>query len=160
MRLLLLTLLLVVAVNGGIFDKVKGIFTGEGSFGQKVKNATIVGFKKKWRPIRTDKVDERGDSITEVNENSRVAKELYQGDVVLTEQQAEEIVEDIEDEVAGGNRTKRQAFKDHRYPKMLWSQGVNYYFHNLADAKMRNAFIKGAKLWEKDTCINFTQNRF
>ncbi|PIO58665.1 shTK domain protein [Teladorsagia circumcincta] len=73
-----------------------------------------------------------GDTITEVNENSQVDQYLYQGDVVLTEEQADEIVEDIEDEVAGGNRTKRQAFKDHRYPKMLWSHGVNYYFHNLA----------------------------
>ncbi|KAK6029221.1 hypothetical protein OSTOST_04671, partial [Ostertagia ostertagi] len=75
-------------------------------------------------------------------------------------EQAEEIVDDIEDEVAGANRTKRQAFKDRRYPKMLWSQGVNYYFHDMADEKMRRAFIKGARLWEKDTCINFRHNRF
>ncbi|PIO59129.1 astacin [Teladorsagia circumcincta] len=87
---------------------------------------------KKLRPIKNDKVQEIGDTITEVNENSQVDQYLYQGDVVLTEEQADEIVEDIEDEVVGGNRTKRQAFKDHRYPKMLWSQGVNYYFHNLA----------------------------
>ncbi|PIO58945.1 hypothetical protein TELCIR_19606 [Teladorsagia circumcincta] len=172
MRLILLTLLLVVAANGGILDKVKGVFTGEGSFGQKLKNATVVGFKKlfentalfkirdkirsmkekvlktlelspammkslqerlkKLRPIKNDKVQQMGDTITEVNENSQVDQYLYQGDVVLTEEQADEIVEDIEDEVAGGNRTKRQAFKDHRYPKMLWSHGVNYYFHNLA----------------------------
>ncbi|PIO55730.1 hypothetical protein TELCIR_22883, partial [Teladorsagia circumcincta] len=187
MRLILLTLLLVVAVDGGVLDKVKGVFTGEGSFGQKLKNATAVGFKKnldprlhrtlltylqlfentalfkirdkirsmkekvlktleltpammkslqerlkKLRPIKNDKVQEMGDTITEVNENSQVDQYLYQGDVVLTEEQADEIVEDIEDEVAGGNRTKRQAFKDHRYPKMLWSHGVNYYFHNLA----------------------------
>ncbi|KAK6017704.1 astacin, partial [Ostertagia ostertagi] len=115
---------------------------------------------EKWRPIKTDKVGQNGDSITEVNENSHVDKVLYQGDVVLTEEQAEEIVEDIEDEVAGANRTKRQAFKDHRYPKMLWSQGVNYHFSSMADEKMRRAFVKGAKLWEKDTCINFTKNPF
>ncbi|PIO65087.1 shTK domain protein [Teladorsagia circumcincta] len=114
---------------------------------------------KKLRPIKNDKVQEVGDTITEVNENSQVDQYLYQGDVVLTEEQADEIVEDIEDEVAGGNRTKRQAFKDHRYPKMLWSHGVNYYFHNLASRELRSVFTKGAKLWEKDTCINFTMNR-
>ncbi|PIO66970.1 hypothetical protein TELCIR_11299, partial [Teladorsagia circumcincta] len=316
MRLLLLSLLLVVAVNGGIFDKIKEVFTGQSSLGHKLKNATVVGFKKlfentalfkirdkirsmkdkvlktlelspqmmkslqerlkklrpikqdkvqemgdtitevnensevdqylyqgdvvlteeqaeeivediedevaggnrtkrqafkdhrypkmlwsqglfentalfkirdkirsmkdkvlktlelspqmmkslqerlkKLRPIKQDKVQEMGDTITEVNENSEVDQYLYQGDVVLTEEQAEEIVEDIEDEVAGENRTKRQAFKDHRYPKMLWSQGVNYYFHNLASRELRSVFTKGAKLWERDTCINFTQNR-
>uniref|UniRef100_A0A0N4W6B3 Zinc metalloproteinase n=1 Tax=Haemonchus placei TaxID=6290 RepID=A0A0N4W6B3_HAEPC len=87
-----------------------------------------------------------------------VSGDLYQGDVVLTVEQAQEIIGGIEDQVSGGNRTKRQAFKDRRYPKTLWSEGVSYYFHSLA--KMRNAFIKGAKLWEKDTCINFAENRF
>ena len=46
MRLILLTLFFIAAVDGGIIDKVKGVFSGEGSFGQKLKNATIVGFKK------------------------------------------------------------------------------------------------------------------
>ncbi|KAK6055815.1 astacin [Cooperia oncophora] len=200
MRLILLTLFLIAAVDGGIIDKVKGAFSGEGGFGQKLKNATIVGFKKlfentalfkirdkirsmkdkvlktleltpkmmksleerlkRLRPIKKDKVAEKGDSITEVNEYSQVGKDLYQSDMVLTEEQAEEIVQDIEDEVAGENRAKRQAFKDHRYPNMLWSQGVNYYFHKLASREMRSAFEKGAKLWEQDTCINFTRNPF
>ncbi|KAK6055819.1 astacin [Cooperia oncophora] len=125
MRLILLTLLLIAAVDGGIIDKVKGAFSGEGSFGQKLKNATIVGFKKlltalsrflyiklqlfentalfkirdkirsmkdkvlktleltpkmmksleerlkRLRPIKKDKVAEKGDSITEVNEYSQ-----------------------------------------------------------------------------------------
>ncbi|PIO54022.1 hypothetical protein TELCIR_24624, partial [Teladorsagia circumcincta] len=90
-----------------------------------------------------------GDTITEVNENSQVDQYLYQGDVVLTEEQADEIVEDIEDEVAGGNRTKRQAFKDHRYPKMLWSHGVNYYFHNLASMHATTVSYKQARAGQK-----------
>ncbi|KAK6018276.1 astacin, partial [Ostertagia ostertagi] len=199
MRLILLTLLLVLAVNGGVLDKVKGVFSGEGSFGQKLKNATIVSFKKlfentalfrindkirsmkekvlktlelspammkslqerlkKLRPFKNDKLHEMGDTITDVNKNSQVDQYLYQGDMLLTEEQADEIVEDIEDQVAGGNRTKRQAFKDHKYPKTLWSQGVNYYFHDMASKQMKSVFVKGAKWWEKDTCINFTENR-
>nr|CDJ90449.1 Peptidase M12A domain containing protein [Haemonchus contortus] len=47
-------------------------------------------------------------------------------------EQAEEIVEGIEEQVDGVSRTKRQAFKDHRYPRMTWSEGVNYYFHDSA----------------------------
>ncbi|KAK6055816.1 astacin [Cooperia oncophora] len=210
MRLILLTLFLIAAVDGGIVDKVKGVFSGDGSFGQKLKNATIVGFKKLFEntalfkirdkirsmkdkvlktleltpkmmksleerlkchperiefcrdcdPSRRIKSQREGDSITEVNEYSQVGKDLYQSDMVLTEEQAEEIVQDIEDEVAGENRAKRQAFKDHRYPNMLWSEGVNYYFHKLASREMRSSFEKGAKLWEQDTCINFTRNPF
>ncbi|VDO76570.1 unnamed protein product [Haemonchus placei] len=114
---------------------------------------------KKWRPIKIDKVAEKGDSIEEVNGNSHVAEDLYQGDVVLTMTQAEEIAAGIEEQANGGNRTKRQAFKDRRYPNTLWSEGVNYYFHPLASREMRSAFLKGAKWWEKDTCINFAENR-
>ncbi|VDO76568.1 unnamed protein product [Haemonchus placei] len=73
--------------------------------------------------------------------------------------QAEEIAAGIEEQANGGNRTKRQAFKDRRYPNTLWSEGVNYYFHPLASREMRSAFLKGAKWWEKDTCINFAENR-
>uniref|UniRef100_A0A0N4WUG7 Metalloendopeptidase n=1 Tax=Haemonchus placei TaxID=6290 RepID=A0A0N4WUG7_HAEPC len=112
---------------------------------------------KKWRPIKNDKVEEAGDSIEEINENSQVGEDLYQADMVLTVEQAEEIVEGIEEQ-DGKSRTKRQAFKDHRYPRMTWSEGVNFYFHESASKEVRSAFIKGAKLWEKDTCINFAEN--
>uniref|UniRef100_A0A7I4Y550 Zinc metalloproteinase n=1 Tax=Haemonchus contortus TaxID=6289 RepID=A0A7I4Y550_HAECO len=209
MRLILFTLLLVVAANGGFLSKIKETFSGEGSIGQKLKNATIItgqklknatvtgltkifgeGFLKirdkfrrlkekvvktlkltseqlkslqerlkKWRPIKNDKVAEKGDSIEEINDNSHIAEDLYQGDVVLTMAQADEIAEGIEDLADGVNRTKRQAFKDRRYPQTLWSEGVSYYFHPLASREMRSAFIKGAKWWEKDTCINFAENR-
>ncbi|KAK6061625.1 hypothetical protein COOONC_00709 [Cooperia oncophora] len=30
--------------------------------------------------------------------------------------------------------------------------------HKLASREMRSSFEKGAKLWEQDTCINFTRN--
>ncbi|RCN42571.1 astacin [Ancylostoma caninum] len=46
--------------------------------------------------------------------------------------QFEEIEEDVQEELSEGNRTKRQAFKDGRYPKTIWSDGVNYYFDNSA----------------------------
>nr|CDJ97519.1 Peptidase M12A domain containing protein [Haemonchus contortus] len=172
MRLLLLMLFLVAVVNAGIFSKIKEVFSGEGSVGQKLKNATIITgqklfkdtplFKirdwfrdlkdkvaktlqltkeqlkslkerlKNWLPIKNDHVREMGDSVDEINENSHVIGDLYQGDVVLTVDQAKEIIEGIEEQASGVNRKKRQAFKDRRYPKTIWSEGVSYYFHSLA----------------------------
>ncbi|KAK5983565.1 Astacin domain-containing protein [Trichostrongylus colubriformis] len=208
MRAILLLLLLVVATNGflgfgGVMEKAKGLLSGAKNVGQKIKNATIVSFKKFFnntaflkvrnklgsmkdkivkalkvtpqrlkaimkklknvRFFKRDHVKQTGDTINEVNNNSGIVEDLYQGDMVLSEEQADEIVEDIEEvaaEVEGTpNRTKRQAFKDHRYPNTIWANGVNYYFHSFASRKMRSVFVKAAKLWEKDTCINFAENR-
>ncbi|KAK5967528.1 Astacin [Trichostrongylus colubriformis] len=121
---------------------------------------------KKMRLFKRDKVNEKGDCIEEVNEKNNITGELYQVDMLLTEEQAEEIVQGVNDTIAemesatnGTGRIKRQAFKDQRYPAKLWSEGVKYYFHSFASMKMRNAFLKGAKLWEKDTCIDFAQSR-
>uniref|UniRef100_A0A0K0DLA4 Zinc metalloproteinase n=1 Tax=Angiostrongylus cantonensis TaxID=6313 RepID=A0A0K0DLA4_ANGCA len=43
-------------------------------------------------------------------------------------EQADEIIEDIKENKGG--RTKRQAFRDKKYPRYLWSNGVNFAFHN------------------------------
>ncbi|RCN27389.1 astacin, partial [Ancylostoma caninum] len=71
-------------------------------------------------------------------------------------EQADEIVQDAEDE--GSNRTKRQAFRDQNYPRTLWSNGVNYFFDPSASPVVRSVFTKGARLWMKDTCIDFREN--
>ncbi|KHJ77063.1 astacin, partial [Oesophagostomum dentatum] len=70
--------------------------------------------------------------------------------------QAEEIAEDIEN--GETNRPKRQAFKDWRYPNTIWDQGLYYYFGSSANDKVRRAFLLGAEMWRKDTCINFTHS--
>ncbi|KIH56350.1 astacin, partial [Ancylostoma duodenale] len=72
-------------------------------------------------------------------------------------EQANEIVQDAEDD--GSNRTKRQAFRDWRYPRTLWSKGVNYFFDPSASSAVRRVFTKAARLWMKDTCIDFRVNR-
>ncbi|KAK5974591.1 Zinc metalloproteinase [Trichostrongylus colubriformis] len=211
MRLLFLFLLLVIAVNGffgsSLTDRVKAMVSGAKNVGQKVKNATIVGFKKlfnntvffkareklrhvkdkvvktlKLTPARIkeltkklqnmktwffkrDRVKQEGDSVDEVNNHSGVVDDLYQFDVVLTEQQADEITEEIEELVKVNSTTalprkKRQAYKDkEKYLETLWSDGVNYYFHALSSEKLRSVFVKAAKLWEKDTCIDIRENR-
>ncbi|RCN33433.1 astacin, partial [Ancylostoma caninum] len=45
----------------------------------------------------------------------------------LPRTQAEEVIEDIEEQVNGTGRIKRQAFRDKWYTRRLWSEGVNYY---------------------------------
>ncbi|KAK6035866.1 hypothetical protein COOONC_26628 [Cooperia oncophora] len=147
MRLILLTLFLIAAADGGIVDKVKGVFSGEGSFGEKLKNATIVGFKKLFEntalfkirdkirsmkdkvlktleltpkmmksleerdcdPSRRIKSQRKETPSLRVNEYSQVGQDLYQSDMVLTEEQAEEIVQDIEDEPCWLKSRRRQA---------------------------------------------------
>ncbi|VDM64397.1 unnamed protein product [Angiostrongylus costaricensis] len=68
------------------------------------------------------------DSIEEINQNSKVDTALFQGDMILTKEQTEEILQDIK--ANKGKRNKRQAFRDKNYPKTLWSQGLIYAFWN------------------------------
>ncbi|KIH56596.1 astacin [Ancylostoma duodenale] len=113
----------------------------------------------KLRPIKHVQVNEMGDSIEEVNQKSEVGGYLFQGDIVLTEEQANEVEKDIDDVTSGNPRNRRQAFKDRRYPTTIWANGVNYYFDYNANPKLRSVFKKGANEWEKNTCINFKEDR-
>ncbi|EYC03871.1 hypothetical protein Y032_0091g2469 [Ancylostoma ceylanicum] len=112
----------------------------------------------KLRPIRHVRVNEMGDSISEINEKSRIGDYLFQGDIVLTDDQIEDIKEDVEEETSGMSRRKRQAYKDWRYPQTIWSKGVNYYFDNSASDRVRSVFRRAAKEWESGTCINIKEN--
>ncbi|KAK6740678.1 hypothetical protein RB195_008872 [Necator americanus] len=158
MRIFFLCLLLVVGVDGGIFkdliDKIKGsiktklqkdlnvtlnLYKKLKEYGSKVKNMLkltpkmLKSLKEKLKKVRLivrDKIAGDDGSIDEINEKSGIGEYLYQGDMILSEKQAEEILENIEEETSGGarNRTKRQAFKDSSYLRKLWSQGVPYFF--------------------------------
>ncbi|VDP08339.1 unnamed protein product [Heligmosomoides polygyrus] len=204
MRPVWLLLLVVAAANCGFFDqirsKVKEIFNSTlflkirdriSKMRSKVLKTLQLSPEQarslkerlqKLHPIKHDKVDP--ESITEINERAHVDDDLFQGDIVLTELQAEEVIEEIEEQVGTGNRTKRQAYKDKLYPALLWAQGVNYYFNGTMSAfcargfgpsqsvrasedvlifpgeKVQSVFERGAKLWEKDTCIDFRHNPY
>ncbi|KAL6729096.1 hypothetical protein Aduo_000183 [Ancylostoma duodenale] len=187
MRLLFLVLLLAVCASGGFFDtklgrKIKAVME---KIKTKLNSTALVAIRKKINKledrikakmvlspkrraflskllkrigfIKKDHVLPLGDSIEEINENNKIGELLYQGDIVLTNEQANEIVQDAEDD--GSNRTKRQAFRDWRYPRTLWSKGVNYFFDPSASSAVRRVFTKAARLWMKDTCIDFRVNR-
>ncbi|KAE9416984.1 hypothetical protein Angca_010279, partial [Angiostrongylus cantonensis] len=96
-----------------------------------------------------------GDTIEEVNKKSRVDTALFQGDIILTKQQADEILEDISENK--DNRKKRQAYRDENYPKTLWSQGINYVFWNATESA-RRVFKKAAIIWSENTCLDFKED--
>ncbi|KAJ1346381.1 hypothetical protein KIN20_001155 [Parelaphostrongylus tenuis] len=53
-----------------------------------------------------------GVSAAEINEDAKIGTSLFEGDMMLTRQQADEVLEDIEENL--GHRSKRQAFRDDR----------------------------------------------
>ncbi|WKX99295.1 hypothetical protein Q1695_014296 [Nippostrongylus brasiliensis] len=105
------------------------------------------------------KVHEEGDSIEEVNEKNEVGYLLYQSDIVLTSEQADEIVKEIKEQASDNPRKARQALKDYRYPRTLWNEGVSYYFDPSASEKVRSVFRKATYIWGNNTCIDFKESR-
>ncbi|RCN49551.1 shTK domain protein [Ancylostoma caninum] len=104
------------------------------------------------RPIKHVQVNEMGDTITEVNERSKIAGFLFQGDIVLTDEQIEDIKEDVEEETSGTIRRKRQAYKDWKYPNTIWSKGVNYYFDY-------SATTDRIRVFREDGCWSYVGRR-
>uniref|UniRef100_A0A0K0CT51 Astacin domain-containing protein n=1 Tax=Angiostrongylus cantonensis TaxID=6313 RepID=A0A0K0CT51_ANGCA len=94
-------------------------------------------------------------SAAEINMNNELGFSLFQGDIMLTKKQANEILEDIVD--SDGDRKKRQAFRDENYPGTLWSNGVNYAFWN-ASHSARRVFLKAAEIWRENTCLEFRED--
>ncbi|PIO55726.1 astacin [Teladorsagia circumcincta] len=102
-----------------------------------------------------DKVLSTGDSIEEINILSKIAGALFQGDMVLSKEQQEQITADIT-----GTRSKRQTMYERGYPGRRWSKGVNYFFDDSASAQVQSVFKKAAQQWMSDTCINFIPSKF
>ncbi|PIO63273.1 hypothetical protein TELCIR_15127 [Teladorsagia circumcincta] len=100
-----------------------------------------------------------GLSVIEVNKKHNVHHLLYQGDIVVSREHAEQIASGrkIADGV-DGRRSKRQAMNWNAWPSVLWVEGVSYYFDSSIPEQTKNAFRDAAKQWESHTCINFTEN--
>ncbi|WKY09750.1 hypothetical protein Q1695_002251 [Nippostrongylus brasiliensis] len=104
------------------------------------------------RRTRVSQVQELGDNIEDINTIDGIGKDLYQGDIMPTKEQVEEIVEEISGE---GGRSKRQAFRDHNYPRTTWPGArVPYFFHWSASESAKRAFRRAARMWSDITCID------
>ncbi|KAJ1357769.1 Astacin (Peptidase M12A) [Parelaphostrongylus tenuis] len=115
-------------------------------------NADMLEAIKKYAAIKKVHINSLGDAIEEVNRNRKIDSALFQGDIILTKEQADEILKGIKKN--NNNRDKRQAYRDEKYPNFLWSKGVNYAFHNITPAA-RRVFKKAAAMWSWHTCIQF-----
>ncbi|VDP20864.1 unnamed protein product [Heligmosomoides polygyrus] len=130
-----------------LMEKLKLSSEAKAAFEEKMKR--LLNIKK-------DRIQAVGDSIDEINLNKNVSELLYQGDIVLTQTQADEITADIEEEAS--NRTKRQAFRDKNYPRTTWQNGVYYFFDSNASPLVKSVFKKATEEWRRDTCIDFYES--
>ncbi|XGW17209.1 hypothetical protein V3C99_002094 [Haemonchus contortus] len=172
MRFKLLILLLGAAVNGNIsytdgpfsekVSKISDMIKGKHDDVLKtldVNRGKIDSLLQELPEIEYDRINHMGDSLYEVNEKSNVDDKLFQSDIVLTETQAQVVINDINEQIGGPNRTKRQALADHNGVQ-LWKDGVNYYFSPSIDSKTKRAFMMGADMWSKYSCIDFKHNPY
>ncbi|KAK6725862.1 hypothetical protein RB195_004281 [Necator americanus] len=107
-----------------------------------------IELQEKFKDVSKIKLDDEkntDETIEKANEESGISELLYQGDIVLTRVQAEEIVEEIKHD-AGTQRSKRQAYRDRWYPITVWTNGVNYFFHQNA-TEDRIGVFKGVGCW-------------
>uniref|UniRef100_A0A183G160 Metalloendopeptidase n=1 Tax=Heligmosomoides polygyrus TaxID=6339 RepID=A0A183G160_HELPZ len=71
--------------------------------------------------------------------------------------QADGIVDEISN--AGSSRSRRQAFRDQRYPETIWrNDRVAFFFDKQTSERVKTVFRKGAKLWRDNTCIDIYED--
>ncbi|CAI4220889.1 unnamed protein product [Auanema sp. JU1783] len=100
---------------------------------------------------------EHGDTLAEINEKANVTDFMYQGDIVLTSEQADQLIAESS-AIADGDRRRRQAYRDIFYPKTIWGSTVYYFYDNTATSVERNVFEKAVAYWRNSTCIEFQQS--
>ncbi|EPB69058.1 astacin [Ancylostoma ceylanicum] len=185
MRVLILVLLLAACASAGFFDtklgekikntwsKIKTVLDSNKlaairdkihALRDKIKAKLALSPERKARladlmkhiiNFKRNHVHKQGDSIEEINRKTKIGKLLYQADIVLTRQQANDIEADV---LGDPSRMKRQAFRDVRYPKTLWQNNTaHYFFHSNATEDVKRVFRKAANLWMKDTCIDIVE---
>ncbi|KAK5974025.1 Zinc metalloproteinase [Trichostrongylus colubriformis] len=123
----------------------------------KEKNKELEEKLEKIQAKRRNTTNGSKHSIYKINARKNVGQSLFQSDILLTKQQADEIMEGIEKEFG---RDKRQAFVDESYPNTTWQKGVFYRFHKKTGKITRRVFRVAAKQWQEASCINFFEDRY
>ncbi|KAK5974026.1 Astacin [Trichostrongylus colubriformis] len=122
--------------------------------------------KKKNKEVgeKIEKIEAKGNdttkgwehSVHKVNAKKKVSESLFQSDILLTRQQVDEIMENIENE---GGRYKRQALVDDSYPDTMWQKGVFYRFRKSTAKHTKRVFRLAVKQWQEATCIDFFEKK-
>ncbi|VDO85201.1 unnamed protein product [Haemonchus placei] len=108
--------------------------------------------------MELDHLNPQGDYIDEINKKDKVDEKLFQGDIYLTKEQGKIIISELEEELEGTNRRKRQAFRDKEGVRLWKNHTVPYFFNESLNEKGRRAFLRAAEMWTKDTCIEFRED--
>nr|CDJ86423.1 Peptidase M12A and Metridin ShK toxin domain containing protein [Haemonchus contortus] len=139
-----------------IIDRIRNIGNGTWqSFHLTPKAKETLQELEELLTMKHDHFNPGGDYIDEINKKANIDNKLFQGDIYLNEVQGEIIIEELEEELEGANRTKRQAIRD-RDGVRLWNNfTVNYIFNTTLGKDAKEAFLRGANMWTKDTCIRF-----
>ncbi|XGW16230.1 hypothetical protein V3C99_001580 [Haemonchus contortus] len=117
--------------------------------------AEVVEEYKHMPTMVLDHLNPKGDYIDEINGKTRIDEKLFQGDIYLNEVQGEIIIKELQEELGGVNRTKRQAIRDKDGVRLWRDFTVNYIFNTSLNEDAKGAFLRGANMWTKDTCIKF-----
>ncbi|KJH49343.1 astacin [Dictyocaulus viviparus] len=87
---------------------------------------------------------------------------LFEGDIVLTEEQMKTILRDTEEQLKhkednddDGNLRKRRSMTS--YPYSRWTNFPIPYYINTGSGVSEAAVIAGIRRWEADTCLTFTR---
>ncbi|KAF1750016.1 hypothetical protein GCK72_016561 [Caenorhabditis remanei] len=120
------------------------------------------GAVEQQKPLREkprDRIKVEGDTLHQVNKAAGLNDILYQGDMVLTDDQIATILESQQDSTeTTPSRARRQAYRDRYYPSTTWGTSVYYYYDRTATPKIVKAFEQAVAFWQNVTCINIIQS--
>ncbi|XGW15271.1 hypothetical protein V3C99_001058 [Haemonchus contortus] len=107
--------------------------------------------------MELDHLNPQGDYIDEINKRDKIDEKRFQGDIYLTKEQGKIIISELEEELESINRRKRQAFRDKDGVRLWKNHTVLYFFDENLSETAERAFLRGAEMWTKDTCIKFIE---
>ncbi|CAJ0590533.1 unnamed protein product [Cylicocyclus nassatus] len=106
------------------------------------------------------------ESISVVNSHSPIGNLLYQSDIELTIQQAQQLANEEAEMIAQNegatelSRNKRQAAVFGPGQFRAWPNGVLYYSLPVGtDRKIQSIAREAAAIWMRDTCVNLVEDR-
>ncbi|WKY09755.1 hypothetical protein Q1695_002253 [Nippostrongylus brasiliensis] len=122
----------------------------------KKQLAEVARRLKEVRRTIVNQIKRQGDTIEQINWKNGAAKKLFQSDIVLTREQALQILKELDSD---GSRSKRQAYRGHSYPQMIWPDAkVPFLFAPNTSERAKRVFRKAAKLWSDKTCIDIFED--
>ncbi|KAK6016352.1 hypothetical protein OSTOST_18166, partial [Ostertagia ostertagi] len=127
----------MLELNGILAERREAIESSLSKHEKEELSKRLENFKRR----NVDEVQPRGDSIEEINRKSGVADALFQGDIILSKEQQEQLVADL------------TQFDPNGRHKMTRATLV------IDGREARTAFKKAAQLWMDDTCIDFQEYR-